>query len=93
VCIFSPPAGKEWEVFTDKHGVTFYRNAITKQCEYDRPHDAVNVKPAEMLCSAYQVRRLSISFSAPGGDLLSLMKKTHYTTTFQSRKSQMSVII
>jgi hypothetical protein len=54
-CFLFALSGKEWEVFTDKHGVTFYRNAITKQCEYERPHDAVNVKPAEMLCSAYQV--------------------------------------
>lgn len=48
--------GNEWEVLTDKYGNTFYRHAITRQCEYDRPHDAVQVKPAEMLCSAYQVR-------------------------------------
>lgn len=47
--------GNEWEVLTDKYGNTFYRNIITRQCEYEQPLDAVEVKPAEMLCSAYQV--------------------------------------
>ena len=52
--------GNEWEVFTDKYGNTFYRNTITRQCEYERPVDAIDVKPAEMLCSAYQVSTVNI---------------------------------
>ena len=48
--------GNEWEVFEDRYGNSFYRNALTRQCEYERPYDAVDVKPAEMLCSAYQVQ-------------------------------------
>jgi ankyrin repeat protein len=47
--------GNEWEVMLDKYGNNYYRNAITRLCEYDRPFDAVEVQPAEMLCTAYQV--------------------------------------
>jgi hypothetical protein len=50
-------------VLTDKYGNTLYRHTITRQCEYDQPFDAVRVKPAEMLCSAYQVRALCCLFS------------------------------
>ncbi|KAJ1430655.1 hypothetical protein B484DRAFT_49632 [Ochromonadaceae sp. CCMP2298] len=46
--------GNEWEEFQDKYSNTFYRNTITRVCEYDRPADAVSVTPADMLCSAYQ---------------------------------------
>lgn len=48
--------GNEWEVMKDPWGNTFYRNKVTKSCEYDQPIDAVVVTAAEMLCSSYQVR-------------------------------------
>jgi ankyrin repeat protein len=46
---------KEWEVLKDKYGNVFYRNRLTKVCEYDRPLDAVSITPPEMLCTLYQV--------------------------------------
>lgn len=45
----------EWEVFRDQFGNIFYRNKVTKLCEYDRPLDAVVITSAEMLCTSYQV--------------------------------------
>lgn len=45
----------EWEVFLDQYQNKFYRNKISRHCEYDQPFDAVQVQPAEMLCTTYQV--------------------------------------
>ena len=47
--------GNEWEVMKDKYGNTFYRNALSRVSDYDQPLDAIEVKPAEMLCTSYQV--------------------------------------
>lgn len=51
----------EWEVMQDPWGNAFYRNKMTKVCEYDQPIDAVVVTPAEMLCTTYQVRVVRVS--------------------------------
>lgn len=53
---------REWEVRTDKYGNTFYRNKITRLCEYDQPLDAIQVQPIEMLCTSYQVNSLQFIY-------------------------------
>lgn len=50
---------QEWFVYEDKYKNRFYRNKITRYCEYDRPLDAKEMTPVEKLCSSYQVRACS----------------------------------
>jgi hypothetical protein len=49
----------EWEIYSDNNDPSgrnvFYRNVMTKSCVWDRPIDAVEISPAEKLCSSYQV--------------------------------------
>jgi hypothetical protein len=45
----------EWEVFQDKYGNLFYKNLENNEFEWEMPLDAVNVEPAEKLCTSHQV--------------------------------------
>eukprot|EP01038_Epipyxis_sp_PR26KG_P010329 gene10329-13878_t len=46
--------GNEWELFNDENGNEFYRNTITKKCDWNKPLDAVTPTPLELLCTGYQ---------------------------------------
>ena len=55
--------GNEWEVYNDKYGNLFYKNILTWQFEYDKPLDAIVVSPAEMLCTAFQVSSITLTYN------------------------------
>ena len=46
---------REWIVYEDKYKNKFYRNTITRYCEYEKPLDAKEMLPVEKLCTGYQV--------------------------------------
>jgi hypothetical protein len=46
---------QDWWVYKDKYGNTFYRNRISRYCEYERSPDAKEMKPSEKLCTSFQV--------------------------------------
>ena len=48
---------QDWLVYKDKYGNTFYRNRISRYCEYDRSPDAKEMKASEKLCTSYQVNK------------------------------------
>lgn len=50
----------EWEVHTDADGNSFYLNTVTRQCEWEKPIDAVIPSPLEKLCTAHQHKGKSI---------------------------------
>ena len=45
--------------YRDRFGNIFYHNVYNDSCEWEKPHDAVEVTPAEKLCTFFLVKRLA----------------------------------
>jgi hypothetical protein len=52
--------GHEWSQFEDEYGNIFYRNDVTREHCWDRPYDAIEVRPKERMCSAFLNRSKAI---------------------------------
>jgi hypothetical protein len=52
--------GGEYEVMNDAYGYEFYRNKNSRECEWERPHDAVVLTPEVSLCTAFSHKATSV---------------------------------